>query len=126
MQGVFSIASDKLLDAVRVVDLVPNVTGFPSSTFVRLDLNKNYRLGLALSAEVCGDVSVKLDVGDFAGPTLFCARSLLFPFLNVAAVSKSEKPFVFSISKDQLRVQQGRRKAVFDCVREGVGYHGAD
>src|ERR1035437_6763393 len=126
MQGVFSIASDKLLDAVRVVDLVPNVTGFPSSTFVRLDLNKNYRLGLALAAEVCGDVSVKLDIGAIGGPTLFCARALLFPFFNVAAVTKSEKPFVFTINKGQLRVQQGRRKAVFDCASTGVGYHGAD
>src|ERR1035437_1947170 len=126
MQGVFSIASDKLLDAVRVVDLVPSVTGFPSSTFVRLDLSINYRLGFALAAEVCGDVRVKLDVAELGGPTLFCARALLFPFFNVAAVTKSEKPFVFSINKDQLRVQQGRRKAVFDCVREGVGYHGAD
>ncbi len=121
----FSVDSKKLLEIVRVVDLVPSVTGFPSSTFIRLDLSINYRLGLALAAEVCGDVHVKLDVGEIGGPVLFCARSLLFPFLNVAAVTKSEKPFVFTINKGQLRVQQGRRKAVFDCADTGVGYHAA-
>ena len=115
----------QLLPVLRVIDLVPNIPGFPTSTFVRLGMAGN-KLMLTLSAELHGSVHVETKPTVALKKDIFCDRNLLFPFLFAAEHIKSEKPFLFSLNDGRLIVRHGRRKGQFDCADRGAGYHEAE
>lgn len=114
-----NIAVDEMLAAVKVIDLVPEIAGFPSSAFVKLNPTAK-NLELSLSAELSGKVQAKADGSLGTTRAIFCNRQLFFPFLK--AGEKSKQPFTMSFAENRLLVRHGRRKALFDCAVAGMGY----
>jgi len=117
----WTIAADKMMDVLSVLDLVPARPGIPSSVFVALT-EKNGKMEMALSSDVAGEVTITGKGTMGLKKSVYVDRRLFFPFINTAKTYKSDKPFVFSKPGKQMLVTQGRRKATFDPIVGSSGY----
>jgi hypothetical protein len=78
---------------------------------------------MSLSSDVSGVVTIKGTGTLGLKKKFYLDRNFFFPFIFTAKSYKSDKPFVFTLSADnEMLVQQGRRKARFDCGIPGAGY----
>jgi hypothetical protein len=122
MRTEWNVEPKKLLSVLQILDLVPSRPGIGSSSFVQLS-EKNGQATMSLSSDVSGEVQVKGTGTLGLKKKFYLDRNVFFPFIFTAKSYKSDKPFVFSLSADnEMLIQQGRRKARFDCGIPGAGY----
>src|SRR5580765_6240616 len=114
------IKKDEMLQAISVLDLVPQRAGIPSSDYVRV-LSDSRSLEMALSSSVSGVVSLKMDGAKADKNMMFVDRRLFIPFIQMGRGWKGD--FKFSVSEQKWEVRQGSRQAEFALKKDTVlGY----
>lgn len=114
------IKKDEMLQAISVLDLVPQRAGIPSSDYVRV-LSDSRSLEMALSSSVSGVVSLKMDGAKADKNMMFVDRRLFIPFIQMGRGWKGD--FKFSVSEQKWVVRQGSRQAEFALKKDTVlGY----
>ncbi len=109
---------EKLLAAIRIVDLVQMRSGIPTSEFIKMEAQSKTLL-FSLTSEVAGRAAVKLDEDCPMKGTWFIDRRVLVPFLMQDNNSKAvEVGFV----KESLVFKYGRRKLSLVGIDAISGY----
>lgn len=114
----WTIAKEKLLSTLNILNLVPILSGITSSEFLRIENNGKSTIwsiaGLAVGrAQIQG-------VGEWPCKKIFYInRKSLLPFLQS---SRSKADFDFSYEKKTLLLRHGKRKARFYIQPEIAGY----
>lgn len=114
----FTIAADKIIQAVEAINLVPSRAGITSSEFICLE-SLAKRLTFSMASEVYGTTWAP-KVGSSAQWVFHVDRASFVPFILASKTFKSKALFRFTFrearSDSHLTVRCGRRKAVFQKI----------
>lgn len=114
------IERDKLLNAIAVLDLVPQITGIPSSDYICVTPKKS-GIELALASSVSG--VVRLKGIQMAQGVFYIDRKLFVPFVQIGKEWKGN--FRIQLTEDKLMVRQSSRQAEFLLRKDPIsGYVG--
>jgi hypothetical protein len=111
MNVSWTVGAKELLEALRILELVPIQTGSPTSVFYKATRKSNGKVRLSAASEVTGSVLLKGD-GEwpFKAP-FYIDRRLFTPFVN--ALPDTKKDFAFTAKGTELVIRHGGRKAHF-------------
>lgn len=116
------VEKEKLIQAIKVLEIVPLRSGIPSSDYVSIIPEKKYmELALASSVSAVVRVDWKNLVTDNA--RMFIDRRLLIPFVMTGEKWKGN--FQFSFQEGLLKVKQGSRQAELGLRTDAVNGYGS-
>ena len=115
------IEKKDILNAVKVLELVPLRAGVPSSDFIKMTARKQSIL-MSLSSTVTAVVRAPYQSGGLEQKVIFIDRGLFTAYVLAGAKWKGD--FEFGLDEDKLHLKQGRRKAEFNLRAEPLGGYG--
>jgi hypothetical protein len=121
--GWIDVDRDALINAIEVLNLVPQQAGIPTSDYIRFTLHKD-SLEMSLASVVVGMARVPGKFADFLRhiPEFFLDRRLFLPF--ILAGKKRKAGFRIGFNPDNIFVRQGAREALFAMNAEKVSGYG--
>lgn len=118
----FVVDKDKMLEAIKVLNLVPARPGILSSEFFQVTNKEVGKIRLALAAEIKGEYEIQ-GKGEWPFKKRFYIdRRVFSPFVLSAEGIRRDTPFVFSANEKTLIVRNGARKAEFTGQPPLKGY----
>jgi hypothetical protein len=122
--GSWEVRRDVLLEAIRLLDLVPSQSGIPSSDFFLVTTETGQPGYVWMSTAAGAVANVRLEgVGDWPYSKPFYLDSRLFsPFVSTFREIKNKAQFEFSRSKNELRVRCGKPFMDFSAQPSVMGY----
>lgn len=116
------INNQKIVEAIKVLDLVPIKPGIPSSEFIKVEGNKT-SITMSLASEVSGVVSVPITEPWKLKEPFFIDRKILTPFVSAGAKSKE---ISISVTKEDdsmtMKIKNGRRSLTLSNGVTTAGY----
>jgi len=115
------ISKARVIEAVKILDLVPVRPGIPSSEFIKVE-NSGQGVRLSLTSDAVGSVYVPgSEVYDVFANPFYIDRRVLMPFLFQSETGRSDE-VVVERDKDVVEFKIGRRKLKLDAVPKVAGY----
>ncbi len=115
------ISKSRVIEAVKILDLVPVRPGIPSSEFIKVE-NSGQGIRLSLTSDAVGSVYVPgTEVYDVFANPFYIDRRVLMPFLFQSEAGRSDE-VVVERDKDVVEFKLGRRKLKLDAVPRVAGY----
>lgn len=115
------LSKKKLIEAVKVLDLIPVKPGVPSSEFIKVHAKDDDEgIQFLLTSEAAAEVIVSPNGGLFKKP-FYIDRRVLLPFLLQCESLKSDDATV-ERNKESLEIKIGRRKLLLTALPKVAGY----
>lgn len=116
------VDKEVLMQAAKVLNLVPARPGILSSEFFQIRRQEKGRIHVEIASEIKGEYTIQ---GKGQWPfekAFYLDRRVFVPFVLSASDIKSDSPFTFQAAGKSLVIRHGKRKARFDGQPPVKGY----